>query len=124
MEKEQYRRWCSMTPLICSTVPIGAAGFIGLVAFVFPDVFRLEGGCFLGSWNLIPCCIVPLIALVMVPLGTYGVLSGIAAFREPEARGKFLVVVAIVLGILEIVIGTGYISYLFWVLSKICSRMG
>ncbi|MHC4507904.1 MAG: hypothetical protein ACYTAO_02960 [Planctomycetota bacterium] len=109
-----------MTPFICSIVPIAA----GLIAYV--AAAGVEGGWFLGSYKegLIACCIVPLIALVMVPMGTYSVLSGTVAIREPEARGKSLVVVAIVLGILEIVIGTGYISYLFWVLSKICSRMG
>ena len=83
--------------------------------------FDWRGGWFLGSYNegLIACCIVPLVALLTVPMGIYSVLSGIAAIREPEARGKPLVAVAIVLGILEIVIGTGYLSYMLWALSKV-----
>ncbi len=117
MENEQNR--CSMTPFICSIVPIGFVGFIGLVAFALPGIFRLEGGCFIGTLNLIPCCIVPLIALVMVPMGIYSVISGMAEIRVPDVRGKTLVVVAIVLGILDIVAGSGFLFYLFWIFSKV-----
>lgn len=119
MENEQNRHWCSMTPFICSIVPIVVVGFIGLVYWASPRIFRLEGGCFLGTWNLIPCCFLPLIALVMVPMGIYSVLSGIDAIREPESRGKTLVVVAIVLGILDIVAGSGFLFYLFMTFSKV-----
>jgi hypothetical protein len=50
---------------------------------------------------LISCCTVPLIALVMLPMGIYSVISEIAAVREPEARGKSLTVVATLLGRFE-----------------------
>ncbi len=113
MENKQYRHWCSMTPFICSIVPIGFVGFIGLVYWAFPGIFRLEGGCFLGTWDLIPCCTIPLIALVMVPMGIYGVMAGFVEIRVPEARGKTLVVVGIVLGILDIVAGSAFLFYLF-----------
>ena len=112
MGKKQYR--CSMTPFIYSIMPIGAAGLIGLFVFAFPE----KGGDFPGSLMdvlrpLILCCSVPLIALVMVPMGIYSVKSGIAEIREPEARGKTLVVVAIFLGILDIVAGSAFLFYLF-----------
>ena len=121
MEKKQYRQWCSMKPFICSIVPIVVAvGYMGLVAFGF----RPEEGCFPGSWMQIllsPCCIVPLIALVMTSMGTYSVVSGIAAVKEPWARGTTLVAVGIVLGILDILIGIGY---LFWMFSKVFLKIG
>ncbi len=120
MENEKYHY--SMTLFICSIVPIGAAAFVGLFVFAFPP----EPNCF-GLPNssvdtvkfLIPCCTVPLIALMMMPMGIYSVVSGIAAIREPEVRGKTLVVVAIVLGILDIVAGSGFLFYLFWIFSKV-----
>jgi uncharacterized membrane protein HdeD (DUF308 family) len=116
MENRKYR--CSMTPFICSIVPIGAAGLIGLFVFAFP----VESNCF-GLPNdivkfLIPCCTAPLIALLMVPMGIYSVISGVAEIRVPEAKGKTLVVVAIVLGILDIVAGSGFLFYLFLQFSK------
>ena len=52
----------------------------------------------------------------MVSMGIYSVISGIAEIREPEARGKTLVVVAIFLGILDIMAGAGF---LFWIFSKV-----
>ncbi len=120
MDNEQNR--CSMTPFICSIVPIGVAiSFAGFAYLSRPE----DGGCFPSSteilWSLIPCCIGPLIALVMASMGTYSVVSGIAAVREPKARGKRLVKVGIALGILDIVIGTGY---LFWIFSNVFLRMG
>ncbi|MHC4535995.1 MAG: hypothetical protein ACYS6K_18755 [Planctomycetota bacterium] len=117
MKNEKYR--CSMTPFICSIVPIGVVGLIWLVTFAFPGIFRLEGGCFLGTWDLFPCCIVPLIALVMMPMGIYSVISGMAEIRVFEAKGKTLVVVAIVLGILDIAAGAGFLLYLFRIFSKV-----
>ena len=120
MENKQYR--CSMTPFICSIVPIGAAGFIGLVALAFPNIFR-QGGDFPSGTDVLkaifPCCIVPLIALVTVPVGIYSVVSGITEIRVPDARGKTFAVVAIILGILDIAAGSGFLFYLFWVFSKI-----
>ena len=117
MENEKYR--CSKIPFICSIVPIGVVGFIWLITFALPGIFQLEGGCFLGTWDMFPCCIVPLIALVAVPMGIYSVISGMAEIRVPQARGKTLVVLAIVLGILDIAAGAGFLLYLFLVLSKI-----
>ena len=119
METKRYR--CSKTPFICSIVPIGAAGLLGLFVFAFPA----DSNC-LGLPNssddvvkfLIPCCTVPLIALATVPMGVYSVISGIAEIRIPEARGKTLVVVAVFLGILDIVAGAGWLFYLFWMFSK------
>ncbi len=118
METKRYR--CSKTPFICSIVPIGFA--VGLVAFgaFFPE----KGGDFPGSLMdiikpLILCCTAPLIALVMVSMGIYSVMSGMAEIRVPEASGKTLVVVAIVLGILDIVAGSGFLFYLFRIFSKI-----
>ncbi len=112
MENEQNR--CSMTPFICSIVPIGFA--VGLVAFAafFPE----KGGDFPGSLMdilkpLILCCTAPLFALVMVSMGIYSIISGIAEIREPEARGKTLVVAAIVFGILDIVGGGGFLLWFF-----------
>jgi len=119
MENEHNRHWCSMTPLICSIVPIGVLGFIGLVYWAYPRMFRLEGGCFLGTLDLIPCCFAPLIAIVMVPMGIYSILLGVDALRDPEARGKTLVAVAIFLGILDILAGSGFLFYLFMTFSKV-----
>jgi hypothetical protein len=119
MENEQNRQWCSMTPFVCSVVPIGIAGLVWFFVYAFPRFFRLEGGCFLGTWNLIPCCIGPLIALLTLSMGIYSVLSGSTAIRESEVRGKWLVLVAIILGILEILIGIGYLFYVFWTLLKV-----
>ena len=117
MENRQYHR-CSMTPFICSIVPIGAAGLVSLVAFAFPVVSNCFG---LPSSvkSLIPCCSLPLIALVMVPMGIYSVISGMAEIRVPQARGKTLVVVAIVLGILDIAAGAGFLLYLFSIFLKV-----
>ncbi len=117
MENEQNR--CSMTPFICSIVPIGFA--VGLV--VFAAFFPEKGGDFPGSLMdilkpLILCCTAPLIALVMVSMGIYSIISGIAEIREPEARGKTLVVVEIFLGILDIVAGAGFLFYLFTIFAK------
>lgn len=119
MENEQYRPWCSMTPLICSIVPIGTAGaLIGLIDLADPHILRP------GSWGdfggllygpALPCAGL-LFALVTIPLGVYSILSGIAAIREPDARGKPLVVVAIAIGVFDIVAGAGY---LFWTFSKV-----
>jgi len=84
MENKHNRHWCCMTPFICSIVPIGAAGLVGLVALAYPNIFR-QGGDFPSGMDvlkgLFPCCVVPLIALVMVPMGIYSVVSGIA--RNP-----------------------------------------
>ena len=116
METKRYR--CSKTPFICSIVPIGAAGLVAFVAFAFPA----EQNCFglpNSVMSLIPCCTIPLIALVMVPMGIYSVVSGIAEIKVHQARGKSLVVVAIVLGILDIAAGSGYLFYLFLIFSKI-----
>ena len=115
METKRYR--CSKTPFICSIVPIGAAGLLALVAFAFPAVqncFGLPN----SLMSLIPCCTSPLVALVMVPMGIYSIVSGIAEIRVPDGRGKTLVVVAIVLGILDIAAGSGYLLYLFWIFSQ------
>ena len=116
METKRY--WCSMTPFICSIVPIGIAGLIVFVAFAFPVVqncFGLPN----SLMSLIPCCTSPLVALVMVPMGIYSIVSGIAEIRVPDGRGKTLVVVAIVLGILDIAAGAGFLLYLFSTFSKV-----
>jgi hypothetical protein len=108
-----------MTPVICSIVPIGTAvALIGLIDLADPHILRPGNWGDFGGFLYGPVllCVGLLIALVTIPLGTYSVLSGSAAIREPEARGKTLVVFAIILGILEIVIGTGY---LFWTFSKV-----
>ncbi len=108
MENEQYRP--SMIAFICSIMPIGFA--VGLVAFS-SAFFSEKGVGFLGLLKpLMLCCTAPLIALVMVSMGIYSVISGVAAIRNPEARGKPLAGVAIVLGILEIVAGFGFLFYL------------
>jgi hypothetical protein len=111
-----------MTPFICSIVPIGAAGLVGLLDLAFPNFFR-QGGDFPSGMDvikgLIPCCTIPLIALMMVPMGIYSVISGMAEIRVPQARGKTLVVLAIVLGILDIAAGAGFLFYLFRIFSKI-----
>jgi len=117
MENEQNR--CSMKPFICSIVPIGTAGLIGLFVLAFPE----KGGDFPGSLMdvlrpLILCCTIPLVALVSVSMGIYSIIKGFAEIREPEARGKTLVVVAIFLGILDIVAGFGFLFYLFMIFSN------
>jgi len=108
-----------MTPLIYSIIPIGFA--VGLVAFaaLFPE----KGGDFPGSLMdiirpLIICCTAPLIALVMVPMGIYSIISGFAEIREPGASGKTPVVLAIFLGILDIVAGSAFLFYLFSIFSN------
>ena len=105
-KKQNRQYWCSKTPFICSIVPIGAAVLIVFVALAFPVVQN----CFglpASVMSLIPCCTSPLVALVMVPMGIYSIVSGIAEIRVPDGRGKTLVVVAIVLGILDIAAGSG-----------------
>ena len=119
MEKEHNRQWCSMTPLVCSIVPIGIAG--GLLWFVDradPHILRPGnwgdfGGLLYGP--ALPCFGL-LIAILMVPLGIYSILSGIAVVKESEVKGKTIVMFAIALGIFDIVAGTGY---LFWTFSKV-----
>lgn len=99
-------------------MPVGAAGLVLFVAFSFPA----EQNCFglpNSLMSLIPCCTLPLVALVMVPMGIYSIISAKAEIRVPEARGKTLVVVAIVLGILDIAAGSGYLLYLLWIFSDI-----
>ncbi len=117
MENKQNR--CSMTPLIYSIIPIGFA----LVLVAFAALFPEKGGDFPGSLMdiirpLILCCTAPLIALWMVSMGIYSVVLGIAEIREPEARGKTIVVVAIFFGILDIVAGSGFLFYLFTIFAK------
>lgn len=119
MENEQYHPWCSMTPLICSIVPIGIAGaLIALIDLADPHILRPGNwGDFGGLLYGPPLpCVGLLIALVTMPLGAYSILSGVDAIRELDTRGKPLVAVAIVLGTLDIVAGTGY---LFWTFSKV-----
>jgi hypothetical protein len=120
MENEKNRQWCSMTPLVCSIVPFGiAVGFVGFTYISRPE----DGGCFPSCneilWSLMPCCVGPLIALVVASMGTYSVISGIATVKEPWARGATLVSVGIVLGILDILIGTGY---LLWILLNVLNK--
>jgi hypothetical protein len=92
-----------MNAFTCSVIPIGvAAGFVGLVYH-----FRPQRGDF-SAFYAIPVFLIGfLIVLVTIPLGIYSIRSGIAADRDPEARGKPLAMVAIVLGILDIVTVTG-----------------
>jgi hypothetical protein len=108
-----------MTPLIWSIVPIGvAAGLVWLVHGASPSTLRPGNwGCF-GVFLFGPVLLFVgfLIAVITIPTGIYSVSSGIDAIRDPEARGKALVVVAIVLGILDIVAGSGYF---FWTFSKV-----
>ncbi len=114
MENEKYH--CSMTLFICSIVPIGAAAFVGLFVFAFPpelNCFMFPNSSFDIVKFLIVCFIAPFVALMMVPMGIYSVVSGIAAIRAPEARGKTLIVVAIVLGILDIVAGLLFYVFVF-----------
>jgi hypothetical protein len=54
-----------------------------------------------------------------MPMGIYSVISGMAEIRVFEAKGKTLVVVAIVLGILDIAAGAGFLLYLFRIFSKV-----
>jgi hypothetical protein len=119
METERYRPWCSMTPLIWSIMPIGvAAGFVWLVHRASPSILRPGNwGCF-GGFLYGPALLFVgfLIAVITIPMGIYSVLSGVDAIRDPEARGKALIAVAIALGILDIVAGSGY---LFWTFSKV-----
>jgi len=106
---------CSVTPLICSIVPIIIVSvLIWLVNSASPRILRP------GTWSdwdflygLIFLCVIFLITLVTIPLGIYSIVSGIAAVREPQARGKTLVAVGIVLGILEIVAVSGYWLWVF-----------
>ena len=119
MENKQNRYWCSMTPLIWSIVPIGvAASLLGLFSWASPRTLRPGNwGCFGGFlYGPVLLFVGFLFAVITIPMGIYSVLSGVDAIREPEARGKALVVVAIVLGILDIVAGSGY---LFWTFSKV-----
>ncbi|UCG59749.1 MAG: hypothetical protein JSU70_09565 [Phycisphaerales bacterium] len=111
MEIEQYRS--SMIAFICSVAPVWiAVCFVGFVYHFSPRSIRP------GSWGqfdalgLAPAvifvlCVGFLIVLVTIGLGAYSVRLGIDAIREFEARGKPLAVVAIVLGISEIVAVTG-----------------
>jgi len=125
LKNEQYRQWCSMTPLVCSIVPIGVVSFIGIVNFAFPRIFLClvlhlgDFGDLPLSRNLFPCCIVLLIALVAVPMGIFSILSGMAEIRVPYVKGKTLVVVAIIFGILDISAGAGFLFYLFMKFSKV-----
>ncbi|MHC4241978.1 MAG: hypothetical protein ACYS3N_18810 [Planctomycetota bacterium] len=114
MENEKYR--CSMTPFICSIVPIGAVGLVALVAFVFPaesNCFGLPNSLMDVVKSLIPCCTIPLVVLMMVPMGIYSIISGMAEIRIPDVRGKSLLVVAIFLGVLDIAAGAYFLLYLF-----------
>ena len=117
METKRY--WCSMTPFICSIVPIGAAGLVALFAFAFPASW----GCFAPNSSidavksLIPCCTIPLIALMTVPMGIYSIISAMAEIRVPDVRGKSLLVVAIFLGVLDIAAGAGFLLYLLTLFS-------
>lgn len=119
MEKEQNRQWCSMTPLVCSIVPIViAGGLLWLVDRADPHILRPGnwgdfGGLLYGP--ALPCFGL-LVAVLMVPFGMYSVLSGVSVIREPQARGKMLIILAITFGILDIVIGSGY---LLWTFSKV-----
>ena len=114
MANERYLS--SITAFICSIIPIGIAlGLIGLVDLVSADIFRPGkwgdfGGLLYGPLRL---CVATPIALMTIPLAVYSVFLGVAAMREPEAKGKPLAGTAIVLGILEIVIGTGYVFHLW-----------
>ena len=129
MEDKQYRPRCSMAPLIYSIVPIGVVSFIGIVNFAFPRIFRLEGSDTWNllpyifrleagdTWNLLPFCIA-LIALVAVPMGIFSILSGMAEIRVPYGKGKTLVALGIVFGILDIAAGAGFLLYLFRAFSK------
>lgn len=108
-----------MTPLICSILPIGTAVFLlSLIDLADPHILRPGNWGDFGGLLYGPAlpCVGFLVALVTIPLGTYSVLSGISAIREPDARGKTLVVFAIVLGIVDIVAGAGY---LFWTFSEV-----
>ncbi|GAJ17852.1 unnamed protein product, partial [marine sediment metagenome] len=80
-----------------------------------PTSFRTgTWGCFDGLlYGPILIGVAFLITLVTIPLGIYSIVTGIAAIREPHARGKTLVAAGIVLGILEIVAVTGYWLWLF-----------
>jgi len=98
-----------MTPLIYSIVPIGFISFIVIVHFAFPRFLRLDAGEFVGTFDLFPCCMVPLIALVAVWMGIFSIFSGRAEIRVPYRKGKALVVVAIVFGILDIAAGAGFL---------------
>ena len=95
-------------------MPIGIAVIIVWLTYLFRPSRRSE---FFGPWDTIPCCIGPIVGLMMVTMGIYSVKSGFAAIRRPETRGKLLITVAITLGILDIVIGTGYV---FWIFSVWC----
>ena len=113
-----------MTPLLCSAMPIGIAlGLVGLLAVVWPEVFRGQMSCMVSSDEILRDLIVVgsifLIAIIMVPTGIYSVLSGANTIKGPPARGKPFIVIAIALGICEIVVGAGCILYLFWLFAKV-----
>ena len=110
MKNEQNQHWCSMKPLLFSIVPIGIAVSIVWLTYLFRPSRRSE---WFEAWDIIPCCIGPIISVVMATMGIYSVKSGVAAIRRPETRGKPLIIVAITLGILDIVIGAGYVFWIF-----------
>ena len=124
MEDEERR--CSKVPFIFAIVPVVLiGGLIGFVAFVSPDTFRPGGDCFggLGGALILLCGGFP-IALLTGTLGITSIVSGIDALKEPAAKGRKLVVVAIILGILEIAIFTVVFGITVRSCTKIRSRRG
>lgn len=113
---DKRNRW-SKAAFICSLVPIlvtvVCAGLC-LPIFLNPP----SRGCFSGleeAFFILFCGFI--IVVVTMPLGIISVVSGIIAVKKPEARGKTLARVAVVLGVLEIVTVTGC---LFWFVSQFC----
>jgi hypothetical protein len=52
-----------------------------------------------------------------VPMGIYSIISAMAEIRVPQARGKTLIVLAIVLGILDIAAVAVFLLYLLTLFS-------
>ena len=102
MEDKQNR--CSLTPLICSIVPIVfAAVLIGFVGLVSPRCLRPSKDCFvnIGTVRFLVCVGFP-IAIVTWTLGIASIVLGITALGKSTAKDKKLAMVAIGLSILEI----------------------
>lgn len=78
-EHKQNRHWCSITPFVCSIVPIGIAGsLIWLIDRASPRILRPGNWGDFGGFLYGPAlpCVGILIALVTIPSGMYSVLLG------------------------------------------------
>ncbi|MBL7153879.1 MAG: hypothetical protein ISS79_09185 [Phycisphaerae bacterium] len=102
MEMENEEDRCSKSPFIWAIVPIAlAVVLIVLVGLIIPEAFR--GSCFgfLGAFAVFQFVGFPTV-LAMGPMGVISVVSGMHALKKGARKGRKLVVIGIVLGILEI----------------------